>query len=78
MPTIYQRSVALFLSFVLAFEAIGCAEWYYMEYDMLFDRDLVFEHAKHNSTYNAWYYNQELYNSDNLRFENADSWVTFL
>lgn len=45
MPNIYQRSVALFLSFVLAFEAIGCAEWYYMEYDMLFDRDLVFEHA---------------------------------
>lgn len=78
MPTIYQRSVALFLSFVLAFEAIGCAEWYYMEYDMLFDRDLVFEHAKHNSTYNAWYYNQELYNSDNLRFENANSWVNFL
>jgi hypothetical protein len=78
MPTIYQRSVALFLSFVIAFEAIGCGDWIYMEYDMLFDRDLVFAHAKHNTTYNAWYYNQELYNSDNLRIENADSWITFL
>jgi hypothetical protein len=78
MPTLYQRSVALFLSFVIAFQALACAWSPYMEYDMLFDRDLVFEHGKHNTSYNAWYYNQELYNSDNLRFQNADSWVTFL
>jgi hypothetical protein len=49
-----------------------------MEYDMLFDRDMVFHHAKKNITYNAWYYNTELYKSDNLRNENADSWVAFL
>jgi hypothetical protein len=78
MPTIYQRSVALFLSFVMAFQALACFWSPYMEYDMLFDRDLVFAHGKHNTSFNAWYYNQELYNSDNLRFENADSWVTFL
>jgi len=78
MPTLYQRSVALFLSFVIAFQALACAWSPYMEYDMLFDRDLVFAHGKHNTSFNAWYYNQELYNSDNLRFENADSWVTFL
>jgi hypothetical protein len=62
----------------MAFQALACSWSPYMEYDMLFDRDLVFEHGKHNTSFNAWYYNQELYNSDNLRFENADSWVTFL
>ncbi len=78
MPTLYQRSVALFLSIVIAFQAQACGWSTYMEYDMLFDRDLVFAHGKHNTSFNAWYYNQELYNSDKLRFENADSWVTFL
>lgn len=78
MQTRYQRSIAIFLSFVVAFQSISCTWSPYMEYDMLFDRDIVFHQAKNNKTYNAWYYNQELYAAENTRFQNADSWVEFL
>jgi hypothetical protein len=78
MQTPYQRSIALFLSIVIAFQSISCAWEPYMEYDMLFDRDIVFHQAKNNQTYNAWYYNQELYAFENTRIQNADSWVDFL
>lgn len=78
MQTLYQRSIALFLSFVFAFQTISCVWEPYMEYYMLFDRDIVFHQAKNNKTYNAWYYNQVLYDSENIRFQNADSWVEFL
>jgi hypothetical protein len=74
----YQRSIAFFLSLLIAFQSISCPGWFYMNYDMLFDRDIVFHQAKNNKTYNAWYYNQELYASENTRFQNADSWVEFL
>jgi hypothetical protein len=49
-----------------------------MEYDMLFDRDFVFNYTKKNTTFNAWYYNAELYNHENLKNQNAQSWVDFL
>ncbi|MFZ9613222.1 MAG: hypothetical protein ACO29Q_08055 [Crocinitomicaceae bacterium] len=78
MLTRYHRSIALFLSVLIGLQSISCTWEPYMEYDMLFDRDMVFHHAKKNTTYNAWYYNTELYKSDNLRYENADSWVAFL
>ena len=78
MQTRYQRSIALFLSLVIAFQSISCAWEPYMEYDMLFDRDIVFHQAKNNKTYNAWYYNQELYAFESTRIQNADSWVDFL
>lgn len=74
----YQRSIALFLSIVISFQSISCAYTSYMEYDMLFDRDFVFNYTKKNTSFNAWYYNTDLYNSENLKSQNAQSWSDFL
>lgn len=74
----YQRFIALFLSIVISFQSISCAWTTYMEYDMLFDRDFVFNYTKKNTSFNAWYYNTELYNSENLKNQNAQSWSDFL
>jgi len=74
----YQKSIALFLSFVIALQSISCIWEPYMGYDMLFDKDIIFHNSKKNISYNAWYYNEELYSSENLNFQNADSWVAFL
>ena len=74
----YQRSIALFLSIVIAFQSISCVWTSYMEYDMLFDRDFVFNYTKKNTSFNAWYYNTDLYNSENLKSQNAQSWSDFL
>jgi hypothetical protein len=49
-----------------------------MEYDMLFDRDFVFNYSKKNTSFNAWYYNADLYNHENLKSQNAQSWADFL
>jgi hypothetical protein len=49
-----------------------------MEYDMLFDRDFVFNYSKKNTSFNAWYYNADLYNHENLKNQNAQSWADFL
>jgi hypothetical protein len=74
----YHRSIALFLSIVIAFQSISCAWSPSMEYDMLFDRDFVFNYSKKNTSFNAWYYNAELYNHENLKNQNAQSWADFL
>lgn len=79
MQPLYQRSIALFLSVIIAYQSISCGGGGpYMEYDMLFDRDLVFDHSKKNTSFNAWYYNVDLYNSENLSNQNAESWSDFL
>ena len=74
----YHRSIALFLSIVIAFQSISCAWSPSMEYDMLFDRDFVFNYSKKNTSFNAWYYNADLYNHENLKNQNAQSWADFL
>jgi hypothetical protein len=74
----YHRSIALFLSIVIAFQSISCAWSPYMEYDMSFDRDFVFNYTKKNTSFNAWYYNADLYNHENLKNQNAQSWADFL
>ncbi len=78
MKQLYQRSIALFLSFLITFQSISCAWSPYMEYDMLFDRDYVFNHTKKNSSFNAWYYNVDLYDNENLKSQNAENWSVFL
>ena len=78
MPHNSKRLVALFLSLVMVFHSIACGWGYYMGYDMLFDRAIVFNKSQKNATYNAWYYNQELYNYENQQLENAENWSDFL
>ena len=49
-----------------------------MEYEMLFDRNFVFNHGANTTTYNAWFYNTEKYNSNVAIHENCKSWVEYL
>lgn len=78
MPIYYHKSIALFLSIIIAFESIAGGGEFWMSYDMLFDRNYMFNHTKKNTSYNTWYYNIELYNDSNLKNQNAQSWSDFL
>lgn len=78
MENLLRRSTALFLSVCIAFQSISCAWSPYMEYDMLFDRNFVFDKGLKTNSYNAWFYNEELYNEDNIKKQNATSWVNYL
>ena len=49
-----------------------------MEYEMLFDKDFMFDHSLKNKEYNAWYYNVDLYNDSKQKVQNAESWATYL
>ena len=75
-----QKSIALFLSIVISFQSSsnGCSYEIYMNYEKLFDKDFMFDYKKKNTTYNAWYYNTELYDEENVKIQNAKSWTGFL
>jgi hypothetical protein len=78
MKHLFNRLIALFLSLSIAFQSIACAWSPYMEYEMLFDRNFVFNHAASNTTYNAWFYNQDQYNETNVSAENGKHWADYL
>lgn len=78
MENLLRRSTALFLSLCIVFQSISCAWAPYMEYDMLFDRNFIFDKGLKTTSYNAWFYNEELYNEDNIKKQNAISWVDYL
>ena len=78
MKHFLNRLTALFLSVCIAFQSIACAWSPYMEYEMLFDRNYVFNHASNSTTYNAWFYNTEKYNSNITIHENCRSWAEYL
>ena len=44
-----------------------------MEYDMLFDRDIVFHQAKNNQTYNAWVKGQGAFKFEEKPNQSAES-----
>ncbi|MDH4473669.1 MAG: hypothetical protein QE487_13750 [Fluviicola sp.] len=79
MKIAFKKSVILFLSLCIAIESIACGGGgYYMEYDMLFDRNILFDNGKKTTSYNAWVYNSELYTQDSPRIQNTESWATYL
>ena len=78
MKHFLNRLTALFLSICISFQSIACAWSPYMDYEMLFDRNFVFNHGANTSTYNAWFYNTEKYNSDIAIYENCKSWGEYL
>lgn len=79
MKTALKKSVILFLSLCIAIESIACGGGgYYMEYDMLFDRNFVFENGEKTTSFNGWIYNSELYKEEDLRIQNCDSWAKYL
>jgi hypothetical protein len=49
-----------------------------MEYEMLFDKDFMFDYTLKNKEYNAWYYNVDLYNDGKQKMQNAQSWSLYL
>lgn len=79
MKTAFKKSVILFLSLCIAIESIACGGGgYYMEYDMLFDRNYLFEKGEKTTSFNAWIYNSQLFGEDDLRVQNCESWATYL
>jgi hypothetical protein len=79
MKTAFKKSVILFLSLCIAIESIACAGGgYYMDYDMLFDRNMLFDNGKKTTSYNAWIYNSEIYSEDTPRIQNTESWAEYL
>ncbi|MES2554972.1 MAG: hypothetical protein V4604_02425 [Bacteroidota bacterium] len=79
MKAAFKKSVILFLSLCIAIESIACGGGgYYMDYDMLFDRNILFDNGKKTTTYNAWIYNSDLYTEDSPRIQNTESWATYL
>lgn len=79
MKAVFKKSVILFLSLCIAIESIACGGGgYYMDYDMLFDRNILFDNGKKTTTYNAWVYNSEIYAEDSPRIQNTESWATYL
>ena len=78
MKHFLNRLTAIFLSICISFQSIACAWSPYMEYEMLFDRNFVFNHGANTTTYNAWFYNTEKYNSNVAIHENCKSWVEYL
>ncbi|ASS48755.1 MAG: hypothetical protein A3D31_06585 [Candidatus Fluviicola riflensis] len=79
MKAAFKKSVILFLSLCIAIESIACGGGgYYMDYDMLFDRNILFDNGKKTTTYNAWVYNSEFYAEDSPRIQNTESWATYL
>ncbi|HLP54387.1 MAG TPA: hypothetical protein VK151_05125 [Fluviicola sp.] len=79
MKTVFKKSVALFLSLCIAVESIACGGGgYYMEYDMLFDRNILFQGGEKTTSYNAWIYNSDLYTEDSPRIQNTESWAAYL
>ena len=78
MQNFSQRLTLLFLSASVALQSISCAWSPYMEYERLFDRDLMFDYNKKNKEYNAWYYNVDLYNETKQQIQNAESWSAYL
>lgn len=74
-----KKSVSLFLSLCIAVESIACGGGgYFMDYDMLFDRNILFDRGNAVTTYNAWIYNSKLYNEDSPRIQNSESWANYL
>ncbi len=73
-----NRLTALFLSICISFQSIACAWSPYMDYEMLFDRNFVFNHGANTSTYNTWFYNTEKYSSNKAIYENCKSWGEYL
>ena len=78
MENLLKRSTALFLSACIIFQSLSCGWGPYMDYDMLFDRNFMFDKGLKTNSYNAWFYNEELYNDDNIKKQNAASWVSYL
>ena len=74
----FQRSIILCLSLLLRFHSMECDVGNYMGYEMLFDKDFVFDYSKKNLTFNTWYYNSDLYHDSNSKYRNTESWVNFL
>lgn len=79
MKIAFRKSVILFLSLCIAVDSIACGGGgYYMDYDMLFDRNILFDNGKKTTSYNAWIYNSELYTEDSPRIQNTESWAAYL
>jgi hypothetical protein len=78
MKAASKKFVILFLSLCIAIESIACGGGgYYMDYDMLFDRNILFDNGKKTTTYNAWIYNNDIYMEDSPRIQNTESWATY-
>jgi hypothetical protein len=78
MQNFSQRLTLLFLSASVALQSISCGWAPEMEYEMLFDREFMFDHTVKNKEYNAWYYNVDLYNESKQGMQNVERWSAYL
>jgi hypothetical protein len=74
----FRKYLALFLSLLIFGESIACYWSPSMNYEMFFDRHLLFENGKKNQFYTAWLHNESLYNDDVVVNENASTWAVYL
>ncbi|NDF61060.1 MAG: hypothetical protein EB100_08260, partial [Crocinitomicaceae bacterium] len=74
MKNSFRKLIALFLSLIIAFNAGTCFMIISMDYEMLFDRSLMFSN---NNTFNAWFYDTKKYSQENSDLANARAWAYY-